>query len=425
MMLDRSRGTTRATSSMRLRERNLDPAMVGATFGSIIRLVRGRPGARLAPPRSVLIVRLDEIGDVVLTSPLIREVRRAFPEAWMALVVRPLTFNLVERCPHVDEVLAFPYSTFQPSCGVGRFARVVAFAARRLWRRRFDVAIVPRWDTDYYQAAWLAFASVAARRIGYAETVTHAKAVLNRGQDRLFTDTLSTNDVRHEAERALETLTPLGANSRDTALEIFTDGDDEAFAEQLLGRSFDSKLGPLIAMCAGAGRPERKWPIERFVELGHRLQRDFAARLVLIGGSQERELGDVMRSGLATGFLDTTGTASLRQAAAVLRRCDLYVGNNTGPMHLAAAVGTPVVEISCHPRDGAPEHPFSPARFGPWGVPNVIVQPLQARPPCELGCLAGEPHCILEVSVNDACLATTAMLETRMRRSGVGQPVRR
>ncbi|MHB1559266.1 MAG: glycosyltransferase family 9 protein, partial [Isosphaeraceae bacterium] len=103
--------------------------------------------------------------------------------------------------------------------------------------------------------------------------------------------------------------------------------------------------------------------------------------------------------------------ATLRQTTAILSRCRLFIGNDSGPMHLASAVGVPVVEISMFPRSGPRGHVSSPHRFGPWGVPSVIVQPSHALPPCTDGCRASTAHCITQVGVSEVFVAVMELLE--------------
>lgn len=102
---------------------------------------------------------------------------------------------------------------------------------------------------------------------------------------------------------------------------------------------------------------------------------------------------------MATRLIDIVGKSTLRQTGAVLKRCHLYVGNDAGPMHLAAAASLSVIEISCHPLGGSPFHSNSPSRFRPWGVPHVVLQPEEASHPCSVACSVGSPHCILNISV--------------------------
>jgi len=144
-----------------------------------------------------------------------------------------------------------------------------------------------------------------------------------------------------------------------------------------------------------------------------------AARIVVIGGKGEEALGDEIVRELGHRGINTAGRTTLRQAAALMQRCALYVGNDTGPMHLAAAAGLRVVEISCHPRDGSRAHPQSPARFGPWRVPHAILQPHAPTAPCTNTCIAEAPHCILNVQVDSVKDAVERLLGCRTSTSAL------
>jgi ADP-heptose:LPS heptosyltransferase len=102
---------------------------------------------------------------------------------------------------------------------------------------------------------------------------------------------------------------------------------------------------------------------------------------------------------------------TLRESAAVLERCQLFIGSDSAPMHLAAAVGVPCVEISCHPVAGDPLHNNAPERFAPWGVPSKVVRPGAAVPPCTSRCDAEAPHCILAVTPALVLDAASALLK--------------
>src|SRR4029077_845859 len=162
--------------------------------------------------------------------------------------------------------------------------------------------------------------------------------------------------------------------------------DDRAFArKELAARGVqDGEL--LIAFAPGAGASRRCWPPERWIDLGRRLRREFAVRLVLVGSKSESELGARIESALGSTAINLVGHATLRQTSAILERCSLTVSNDSGPMHLAAAADSAVVEISCHPRGGDPNHISSPTHFHPWGVPYVVLQPEPANLSCRNSC---------------------------------------
>jgi heptosyltransferase-2 len=351
----------------------------------------------LKSARAILVVCLAGIGDVVLATPFLRELRRSAPGGWITLVVKPEAFNLVELCPYVNEVVTFDCRVSGRASVLKLHSRALYLAATRLWRRRFDLALQPRWDVDYYHSTYLTYFSGASRRAGYSERVFQRKQQLNAGLDRLLTDVIDHRGAKHEVERNLDVLRFLGANVPDDRLEIWLDREDRSFARKV----FESEgVGPhdlVIAFAPGAGALKRCWPVERFVELGRVLVREYDARLAVVGGPEDLDLGGRLESGLGPAVLNLAGRTSLRETAAVLERCQLAVTADSGPMHLAAAAGSAVVEISCHPSAGDIEHYNSPVRLHPWGAPHVVLQPEHAADGCRDSCESSEPHCILGI----------------------------
>jgi heptosyltransferase-2 len=368
----------------------------------------------------ILVIRLDEIGDVVLTTPFLRELRREFPEGWITLVVKPMVHNLVSTCPYVDEVLTYRVAAPKVLRPLLRNWRALRLAKQHLWSHKFDLAVLPRWGVDASHGAFLTFLSCAQRRIGYSERVSAVKAKYNRGHDRLFTDVLADGTAKHEVEHNLDLIRYLGGTVQDDVLELWLTDEDREFADGLLRENGLSSKQFTIALTPGAGAARRKWPLDSFAALGTSLIEEFDVRLVIIGGGEDERLGDALQERLGAAVINTAGQTSLRQSAALIERCRLFIGNDTGPMHLAAAVGVPVVEISCHPETGSPLGPNSPLRFGPWGVPHRIVQPVRPVPPCEDGCVSDQAHCILSISVGRVREAVTELLESTVGSKGVG-----
>jgi heptosyltransferase-2 len=397
------------------------PLGVRLMIGPVLRLLRrnGR-GERLDLARiaRILILRLDEIGDVVMTTPVLRELRRNLPQAWITLVVKPSVYNLVERCPHVNEVLVYDWSAEAGLPEWRRRGRAMRWAWAHLWPRRFDLAILPRWDADYQQATFLAYASGARWRVGYSEAVSGHKSRVNLGYDSLLTHVLKDATVKHEVERNLDVLRFLGGSVQEDRLELWLRPEDEVFAGQCLRSHYVQPGDLLIAFGPGAGSPKRMWPLANFLEVGGWLSKEEHARILVIGGKGEEKLGQALRQQLGETVINVVGQTTLRQAGALLKHCLLFVGNDAGPMHLAAAAGVPVIEISCHPHDGDSLHYNSPTRFGPWGVPHRILRPETALEPCSKACLADQAHCIASVEVGQMKEAMLAAL-SGLRRAAV------
>ena len=383
----------------------------------LFRLTGRRPRGRelaLAQVERVLVVRLDEIGDAVMTTALLRELRANLPHAWITLVVKPGVQDLFALCPHVNEVLGYNgWSTTlmgELRCWWDGFLLV----RRQLWPRRFDLAIVPRWDVDYYKATFIAYISGATWRAGYSEGVIHHKQRLNSGYDRFLTHPVMDGSVKHEVDRGLEMLRRLGGTVREEGLELWTGPEDDRFAAELLASHSVRPDELLVALGPGAGAARRTWPLARFVELASWLRSEYHARIVVFGGQGEEQLRDELRRGVGDAVIEVVGRTTLRQTVALLRHCRLFVGNDSGPKHMAAAAGVPVVEICCHPVSGWDLHATSPKRFGAWGVQCTILQPESPRPPCTDGCESGEAHCINGVNVGRVKEAVARLLEDRL-----------
>ena len=384
--------------------------LFGEPFFWLLGLRRRGGEVDLCQIKRVLVVRLDEIGDVVMSTPFLRELRRNLPDAWITLVVKPAVYNLVELSPYVSEVLTYDWRANGRFADLRLHGRALWLALHYLWRRRFDLAIIPRWDVDYYHATFLAYFSGALGRVGYSEDVVPHKKALNSSIDRLFTHLISDGTPKHEVEHNLDVIRFLGGQVQERQLEIWFSNDDEIFAGQVLKYHGVHADDTIIVFCLGAGALKRMWPLPNFVELGAWLKRKYHARILIVGGLQEKSLGQQLEEQLGKTVINVAGKATLRQTGAFLQRCHLYVGNDAGPMHLAVAAGVPVIEISCHPLDGSPWHPNSPKRFGPWGVPHRVVQTVKALVPCSEGCIADRAHCILGISVEQVKQAISSLL---------------
>lgn len=373
---------------------------IGEPFFKFIGMRRNVDINDLSQFKRVLIVRLDEIGDVVMTTPFLRELRRNLPDAWITLVIKPAVYNLVELSPYVSEVLTYDWRVNERFANLRRHWRALRLAERFLWRRRFDLSILPRFDTDYYNATFVTYFSGASRRVGYSENVNINKKHFNKDYDRLFTHLIKDYSLKHEAARNLDVLRYLGGQVQEERLEVWLSHEDKEFADVFL-QTHDFKAGNiLVAFAPGAGVSKRMWPLHNFVKLGKWLNRKYNCRIIVIGGQGDYSLGQELLHQLCDSAINAVGQVSLRQTCALLKHCHLYIGNDAGPMHLAAAVSIPVIEISCHPINGSPFHFNSPQRFGPWGGGHHVLQPKNPIHPCSDACTATQAHCILGITVD-------------------------
>lgn len=349
---------------------------------------------------SILVIRLDEIGDMVMMSPFLRELRRNYPSARITLVVKPAVNNLVELCPYVNEVLSFSRKS-------GRFSfyhnlwRALLFSYCYLKKEHYDLAIVPRFDADAgYGGGMLAFLSGAKRRVGYSEYVLPHKMISDKGYDGFYTRLLfsKTAVVLHEVERNLDVLRCIDVDIADDSLEVwFDDADRDKYCSIL------SSLGDVevkIVLSISSGSPKREWPAEKFIELIKELAPLKNIAWVIVGAGKRAVTSAREIEKVYPFAINLVNQTTLRETAAIIDACDIYLGGDTGLMHIAAALKKRGVVISCHPIGADEDHANSPKRFEPWKSPMQIVRP-RALPGCEHGCDREDAHCIREISVED------------------------
>lgn len=364
----------------------------------------------LCEVRRVVVLHPLEIGDVVMLTPFLRALRRLLPAARITLVVTPEVLPLVALCPHVDSVQPYDQK-MRPAWRPLRLPGRAWATARRLAALEgpFDLALMPRYLEDNCYATFLAYWSGARWRVGYSERFSDRKRLLNRGFDRLLTHALDAPPLQHDVLSALDLLRFLGGAVEDGALELWWDEADEAAALSLLRGGGAGPGDRLVALCPTGGHSTLKqWPIENFARLGQWLQSQ-DARVILVGGPGDAALGEFLALALGAGVINVTGRTTLRGLAALLARCRCFVGNDAGPMHIAAAVGVPTVALfgsSCR------------QRFGPWGSGHAALSRELPCSPCGRGhtpyrcrtCIYDRPECLHGLTVEEVQAAVGAAL---------------
>jgi heptosyltransferase-2 len=360
-----------------------------------------RPPLDLRRCRNILVVKLDFIGDWVLTTPFLQNLRCNAPRARITAVVLDRVYDLASACPFVDRVISVSRADRRRVVlGASSPAALASFRGDYC-RSVFDLAVVPRWDADFNGALQFAFGSRAPAVVGFSERVTPRKRRLNRGDDRFYTHTIVDHRQVHEADRDLALIETMGGTIAPSSVTVRTIAADEATAEAFLKDSFghDDKRR-LLAVAPFGSEPKKTLPQGRLAKVVRRLMNQFELDVVVVGspgnaGEAARFAGDLGRRAMSA-----AGVLGTRQAAALLSGAAAFIGMDSGPAHIAAAVGTPVAVIFCHPADGSPEHTYAPERFAPRGRPGqvLIIRPETATAPCSEGCEASEAHCILALS---------------------------
>ena len=350
---------------------------------------------KLARCRNILVVKLDFIGDWVLTTPFLANLRASAPRAKITALVLDRSYDLAAACRDVDRVISVSRAERDRVWFGGESVTALAAFLRDYTAATFDIALVPRWDIDFNGALKLAWGSGAPRVVGFSERSTANKAVLNRGDDRFYTDVILDHRAVHEVEHKLALVEAVGGRIATRAATLDLTAADGAAADRFIGESFGKR--PFLAVAPFAeGR--RGYPLERLAPVVRRLAEELGLGILVVGSALHARDADTAAKLL--GGVSAASRLTLRQSAAAIARATVLIGMDSAPTHMGAALGTPVAVLSCHPAGGSPHHFNSPARFRPWGDPSriLVIQPPGAAHPCGEACDADEPHCILGIS---------------------------
>ena len=329
----------------------------------------------------VLVVRLGAIGDVVNALVFATALKREHPEIEVGWVAHPLVVPLVKDHPHVDRV-----HVWKRGGGVGEFLRVV----RELRSKRYDLAV----DLQRLQkSALLARLSGASRVLGYDRRRTKEQSWI------WLKERIQKGDPKaHMVTQYLEVVRALGLKTDGSLHELPKEEAAESWADEEIRR-----LGgaPLL-LNLGATKPANRWEPERFGELAGRLAADFAHPVCLTGGPSDKALAEVARAKAGPKIHDLCGATSLVQLIALCRRARLFVTADTGPMHIAAACGVPIVALF-----GAADA----RRTGPYGEGHRVVAEHPACAPCEKRhCRMPRHVCMEDLSVDSVFRAIAGSL---------------
>lgn len=297
--------------------------------------------------KRILIIRTDRMGDVVLSTPVVKAIRKVNPEGFIAMMVTPYTSELVEGNPYLNKVIIFDkYGKDGRILGTLRFAM-------GLRRYSFDIAIILHTTR---RVNLIVFLAGIPERIGYDKK---SGLLLTKG-----VKSKKHLGEKHEVDYNLDLLKEIGIHSEDRQILIPLKEENSLRIETLLRERGIAQDDTLIAVHPFASCPSKLWPLMRFSSVIEELAEEFRARVLIISGPENIEAVE----GLAKSSNAEVITVPLGQLAFLLRRAAVLISCDSGPVHIASAVGTPVVAIF-----GRNEPGLSPRRWGPLGDNNIIL----------------------------------------------------
>lgn len=302
-------------------------------------------------PRRIALIKPSSLGDLVHTLPVLTALRHRFPDAHLAWIVNDSFEPLLAGHPHLDATLPFPRSSGR--AGVLSLVRHVGAFVGRLRREAFDLVIDLQ---GLLRSGLLSLASGATRRVGLDTS--------REGACFCYTDVVAVPKDRpiHAVDRLWCAAQALGAGDQPKEFLLPIDPDAAEWVEQQL-RCLPR---PWLVVAPGARWQTKRWPLEHFATLARRSQSVFGGAVVFVGSREDAPLADSVRARLTGGpSLNLAGRTTLPRLVAMLAQADAVLGNDTGPLHVAAALGKPIV---------APYTCTQAALTGPFGQESRVVE---------------------------------------------------
>ncbi len=328
-------------------------------------------GKAMNQPKKILLIKLGSIGDVVNTLPFVNALKRGWPETELAWLIEPKSYPIVEGHRSVDRFFVFQRD--KKWSGVKE-----ALAEIRAFRPDLVIDL-----QRILRSSFFTYFSRCPRRLGF-----------DRGRSKegswLFTNRkVSPSDPgRHMVLQYLEFADYLGLSPSEIEFDIPLSEADRRGAEGLLPPAF--LQSGFIALNLGAAKPANRWPPARWIELAELIARGSPYSVVLTGGPQDEQAGEECRKGAALGdrLIDLTGRTALKGLAAVFSRAEAVVSGDTGPLHIASALGRMTIGLF---------GPADPRRTGPFNYLDLVVTSgVDCRPCGKRNCIPN--RCLEEIT---------------------------
>lgn len=336
--------------------------------------------------KRILIKTPNWLGDAVMSLPAIEYLRRLFPHAYIACLIEENIAEIARNDGTLDSVISYEHGS-----GISAIIRR-AKTVRRVRREFFDLAVL--LTNSFQSALWMYRAGIPLR-VGY-------KA---EGRGFLLTHARRRNPSPvHQTQYYLDLCRTLGEASDSNVPRVQISARDTEWAEDFLNSIGISPDDLLIGLCPGAAYgPAKRWLAGRFIELGRRSREDFPAKFIVFGGKGDLEPCSTVADGIGPEAVNLCGKTTLRQLGALLHRCALAVANDSGALHLAAAIGTHVIGIF---------GPTDPQRNAPPENCTVIKKHVECSPCYKRECPT-DLRCMTSISVEEVYQEAAAILSAR------------
>lgn len=335
-------------------------------------ILQGKPLINNFNYKRILVVRTDRIGDVLLSTPVFKVLRDNYPFAYIAALVSPYAQDIVRGNPFIDEVIIYDKDKLHKS--------IFSSIKFSLWlkKKKFDLALILHPVNRMHLITY--FAGIA-RRIGY-----------DRKLGVFLTDKIKHTKqlgAKHEMEYALDLVRYLGIEPKEYSPYMPVSRESEESAGKILIDCGIGQNDKVLVIHPSASCPSKIWPATRFAKVCDKLIEEYNFKVLVIASAKDYNLADEVIKNMKHKAVNLAGKTSVEELAAILKRAGLFISNDSGPVHISWAVGTPVIAIFGRNQKG-----LSPLRWGPMGLKDRILHK-------NSGCL----ECLAHNCIKDfACL---------------------
>jgi lipopolysaccharide heptosyltransferase I len=308
-----------------------------------------------SPPRRILLIKPSAIGDVVHALPILTLLRKRWPDAHIAWLLTPACANLLDGHPLLNEVILFERGRFGRGWREPAAAKGLVTFMKHLRRGEFDLVVDLQ---GLFRSGWMAWETRAPVRIGFANGREFSPVFYTHRIDVGTTE-------QHAVDRYLKVTAALGCGDSPGEFPFHVTDEDRRHVDALVPAIAEGK--PYAVLIPGTNWVTKRWPVERFASLVKPLRDRFGLLSIVAGSPGELDLAGKV------GGINVAGKTTLRQLVALLERAALVVANDSGPMHIAAALGRPLV---------TPFGPTNPVRTGPYRRDDAVIRLAIPCSPC-------------------------------------------
>ena len=373
--------------------------------------------------KNILVVRLNAIGDMIVSSAFLRELRRNYKNAHITLIVAPNVIPVIELCPYINEIIPFESKDIESDKSlVSIMKKVYAFVKDKLSKRQYQLAFSLRFFTDNFSSLCMMWLSGAKERVGYdlrpyrwwisyIDDIYGITFFLN--SIFLTTDLIPPKNMLAEHDRNFYALKRMGLSIEEVHMELFYSNEDLETAKNLL-----KDLDPIpkkIILGIGGSIKSKKYPVDKYVTVMKELSHMYDLYFILVGSKEEVEDSILIEESMKSDrIINLVNKTSIREVEAVISLCDAYMGNDTCHVHIAAAAQKPVLVLYREPMSIEDKYPFLSACkiFPPYNTTIIQLRPMNPYPECSMKERSHEfrygicryinrPHCILQINPKD------------------------